>query len=99
MECVKEFGECVRYLHLKDCDGAVLRRVRDEGLDYFEAMKAGIFCELGQGSVDFPAVIAEIEKLGYEGWAIVEQDVLVDDPAAPRRISQANRDYLKSIGL
>lgn len=96
--CVKEFGERVRYLHLKDCDGAVLRRVREEGLDYFQAMQAGVFCELGKGMVDFPGVIAEMEKRGYDGWAIVEQDVLIDDPAAPKRISQANRDYLKSIG-
>lgn len=99
VECIKEFGARVRYLHLKDCDAAVHQRVRDEGLDYFQAVAAGVFCELGQGNVDFPAVIAEMEKLGYDGWAIVEQDVLIDDPTAPKRISQANRDYLKSIGL
>lgn len=99
VECIREFGDRVRYLHLKDCDGDVLQRVRDEGLGYFEAVEAGIFCELGQGIVDFPAVIAEMQKRGYDGWAIVEQDVLIDDPAAPKRISQANRDYLKSIGL
>jgi len=97
--CVREFGERVRYLHLKDCDHAILERVRSENLDYFQAVEAGIFCELGQGDVDFPGVIAEMEKHGYDGWAIVEQDVLVEDPTAPRRISQANRDYLKSIGL
>lgn len=98
VECVQEFGERVRYLHLKDCDHAVLERVRKERLNYFQAVEAGLFCPLGKGNVDFPAVLAEMEKLGYDGWAIVEQDVLVDDPAAPKRISQANRDYLKSIG-
>ncbi len=99
INCVKEFGDRVRYLHLKDCDAAVLGRVRDDGLDYFQAVKAGVFCELGQGMVDFPGVIAAMEANGYDGWAIVEQDVLIDDPTAPRRISQANRDYLRSIGL
>jgi len=99
VECVKEFGERVRYLHFKDCDASILNKVRSENLNYREAMQAGIFCELGKGDVDFPAVIAEMQKLGYDGWAIVEQDVLVDDPTAPKRISQANRDYLKRIGL
>jgi len=99
VECVREFGERVRYLHLKDCDEAVAQRVRDEKLNYFQAVEAGVFCELGKGGVDFPAVIAAMEAQGYDGWAIVEQDVLVDDPAAPRRISQANRDYLSGIGL
>lgn len=97
--CIHEYGERVRYLHLKDCDEAILQRVKAEGLDYMQAVAAGIFCELGKGSVDFPGVIAEMEKLGYDGWAIVEQDVLTDDLAAPKRISQANRDYLTSIGL
>ena len=31
--------------------------------------------------------------------AIVEQDILTDDPDLPKRCSQANRDYLKGIGL
>jgi inosose dehydratase len=97
--CIKEFGERVRYLHLKDCSAEVKEKARREKLNYWEAVAAGVFCELGQGEVDFPAVIAEMEKLGYDGWAIVEQDILVEDPQAPKRISQANRDYLKSIGL
>lgn len=96
--CIEEFGERVRYLHLKDCHADVLARVRQEGLDYFQAVQAGIFCELGKGMVNFPAVLAAMEKLGYDGWAIVEQDVLTEDKTAPKRISQANRDYLKSIG-
>lgn len=97
--CIREFGDRVWYLHLKDCSAEVLEQVRRDKLDYFEAVAAGVFCELGQGMVDFPGVIAEMEKLGYDGWAIVEQDILTDDPALPRRISQANRDYLRSIGL
>lgn len=97
--CIREFGDRVWYLHLKDCSAEVLEQVRRDKLDYFEAVAAGVFCELGQGMVDFPGVIAEMEKLGYDGWAIVEQDILTDDPALPRRISQANRDYLHSIGL
>lgn len=98
LECVKEFGERVRYLHLKDYSSQIADKVRADKLDYFEAVQAGVFCTLGQGIVDFPAIIAEMEKLDYDGWAIVEQDVLVDDLEAPKRISQANRDYLKSIG-
>jgi inosose dehydratase len=98
LQCVEEYGERVRYLHLKDCQPEILKMVREKGLDYFEAVAAGVFCELGKGIVDFPALLAAMEKLGYDGWAIVEQDVLTDDKTAPKRISQANRDYLKSIG-
>lgn len=96
---VKEYGERVRYLHLKDCDPGIRELAIKERMDYFAAVAAGVFCELGQGSVDFPTVIEEMEKLGYEGWAIVEQDILTDDLDVPRQSAQRNREYLRSIGL
>jgi inosose dehydratase len=99
VECIKEFGKRVCYLHLKDCSAEIAARCRAEKLDHFQATAAGLFCELGKGEVDFPGVVAAMEALDYDGWAIVEQDILVDDLAAPKRFSQANRDYLKSIGL
>jgi inosose dehydratase len=98
VQCVKEFGSRVRYLHLKDCNKQVAEQCRAERKNYFEAIKAGVFCELGKGEVDFPAVIKAMEALGYHGWAIVEQDILTDDKTVPKRISQANRNYLRSIG-
>lgn len=97
--CIQEFGSRVRYLHLKDCSADVARDVRTEGKDYMEAVAAGVFCPLGEGEVDFPGVIQAMEALGYDGWAIVEQDILVDDLDVPKKFSQANRDYLTSIGL
>jgi inosose dehydratase len=99
VQCINELGARVRYLHLKDCSKQIAAQCRAEKKDYFEAIKAGVFCELGKGEVNFPAVISAMEALGYDGWAIVEQDILTDDPTVPKRISQNNRDYLRSIGL
>lgn len=96
---IKEFGERMRYLHLKDCSASIAQKARAAGKSYMEAVADGVFCPLGEGEVDFPGVIREMEALGYDGWAIVEQDVLVSDLAAPKRFSQQNRDYLRSIGL
>jgi inosose dehydratase len=99
VQAIREFGERVRYLHLKDCSREIADRARRENLDYFQATAEGVFCELGNGEVDFPSVVAEMEKLGYDGWAIVEQDVLTDDLQAPKRSATHNRQYLRSIGL
>src|SRR5258708_7930846 len=55
--CIKEFGERVRYLHFKDCQPQIAAICRAEGKDYFEAVKAGIFCPLGQGEVNFPEIV------------------------------------------
>jgi len=99
VEAVREYGERVRYLHLKDCDMAIRERAAREGLDYFAATKAGVFCELGDGVVDFPGVIDAMTQRGYNGWAIVEQDVLVDDLDAPKQSAARNREYLRGLGL
>jgi len=99
VQCIREYGERVRYLHFKDCDPALKAKAWAEHLSYFQATSLGLFCELGHGEVDFPAVVREMEALGYDGWAVVEQDVYVDDLDAPKQSSARNREYLHSIGL
>ena len=99
LDAIKTYGERVRHLHFKDCSPTIRQRCIDEELDYFAAVEAGVFCELGQGDVDFPAIVAEMEKLGYNGWGTVEQDVLTDDLDAPKQSAARNREYLRSIGL
>lgn len=99
VDCVREFGSRVRHLHLKDCSASTAAACREQEKTYFEAVAAGVFCPLGEGMVDFAGVIAAMQALGYDGWAIVEQDILTDDPTLPKRSSQANRDYLRGLGL
>ena len=99
IKAVKEYGERVRYLHLKDCDPSIRDLAINERMDYFAAVAAGVFCELGWGGVDFPTLIAEMGALGYNGWAIVEQDILTDDADTPRQSARRNREYLRTLGL
>ena len=95
---LSRYADRVWHVHFKDCDPAVARQARERGWDYFEAVRRGIFCELGRGSVDFPAVATALAARGYGGWVVVEQDVLpgMGTPAASAR---RNREYLHSIGL
>jgi inosose dehydratase len=88
----------VWHVHFKDCDPLVAGRARQEKWDYQTALRHGLFCELGQGSVDFPGLLAKLQDTGYDGWIVVEQDVL---PAmgSPRGSATRNRQYLQSIGL
>jgi len=86
------------HVHFKDCHPAVAARARQDGWDYFTSVRQGIFCELGQGAVDFPAVKAQLEAARYPGWIVVEQDVL-PGMGSPKESAQRNRAYLKGIGL
>lgn len=92
------FADRIWYVHFKDCAPAVARQSREQGWDYFESVKQGVFCELGCGMVDFPALLEKLRGRGYDGWICVEQDVL-PGMGAPKESAWRNREYLRSIGL
>jgi inosose dehydratase len=96
VEAMEQFRERVWYVHLKDCQPEVAARSRTEGWDYFTSLKHGIFCELGKGSVDFPAVLERLAQWNYPDYMLVEQDVL-PGMGAPKESARRNRQYLASI--
>ncbi len=96
MEGLRRFWTRVWYVHLKDCDPAVAEQARAGQWDYFEAIRRGLFCELGKGCVDFPAVIGWLKDRGYDGYALVEQDIL-PGMGTPKEFARRNREYLRLI--
>jgi inosose dehydratase len=93
---LERFRERIWYVHLKDCRQDLARTSREQHWDYFQSLRQGIFCELGQGCVDFPKVLQSLKKEGYSGYVLVEQDVL-PGMGAPRDSALRNREYLRSI--
>ena len=47
LELLEAYGDCVRLVHIKDCDRDVLGRVCQSGGGLMEAWDRGVFCELG----------------------------------------------------
>jgi inosose dehydratase len=78
LEIVMRHGPRVRYVHLKDAQRAELEHMRRSDVPMAEAWARGVFCPLGEGVVDFPRLIETLRRRGYEGWLIVEQDVVPD---------------------
>lgn len=98
MQALNEFADRIWYLHFKDCSETLRTQAAAEEWDYFTAIRHGIFCELGQGCVDFPAVKRWLEQQEYRGFITVEQDVL-PGMGRPKESAARNRAYLRSIGL
>lgn len=95
---LERFWERVEYVHFKDCEPRLAARARSAGWSYTHAVRQGIFCELGLGSVDFSGVLGFLRERGYADWITVEQDVL-PGMGTPRASAQRNREYLRSLGL
>lgn len=89
----------VAYVHFKDIDPAVKAKVVANRTGFYDACAQGIFCNLGAGVTDFPAVRELLLGAGYEGWCTVEQDCDPAGPTSPVDDARANRSYLSSIGF
>ncbi len=98
LTALKTHARRIWHVHFKDCSKVIADRSRAEGWDYFASVRHGVFCELGKGSVDFPSVARALKSMNYDGWIVVEQDVL-PGMGKPRECAQHNIDYIKTLGL
>ncbi|MEW2012520.1 MULTISPECIES: sugar phosphate isomerase/epimerase family protein [Microbacterium] len=99
---VHRWGDRINHLHLKDVDLAALRRVLAAGGGMPEVWSSESFVAFGRGDIDLAAVMTALDARGYEGWVVVEQDVLngpdvpLDSFLSSRSADQAiNRDALR----
>lgn len=86
------------HIHFKDFSPEIAMIGDANNWDYFKAVQQGVFCELGKGIVDFKAIRDFLQKKNYNGWIVVEQDVL-PGMGEPAKCAENNRQYLRSIGL
>jgi len=87
----------IKTLHLKDIDASVRGRGSQEAWDYPTFVDNGIFVELGEGCVDFPAILELLRASGFAGWLIVETDVT--QKPSPLDSARVSRAYLRGLGL
>jgi inosose dehydratase len=90
--------ERICHVHFKDCSQRILSESSSRDWDYFESVSAGVFCELGEGCVDFMTVVEELRQRNYKGWIVVEQDVL-PGMGTPLVCARRNREYLQTLSL
>jgi inosose dehydratase len=89
----------ISYMHFKDIDPVVKADVIAKATGFYDACGQGIFCNLGTGDVDFPAVRQILLDAGFQGWCTVEQDCDPTLDVSPIDDARKNREYLSSIGF
>jgi inosose dehydratase len=98
VSALRDWGERINHLHIKDVRNDVLAGVIADGADMPEAWRRGVFSELGTGDVDLESFLAEVERSGYSGWLVVEQDTVPEsaqDAVAAEAAQVRNRIWLE----
>jgi len=96
VEGLDRFQDRIWYVHAKDCSASVAARARTDRWDYFQALGHGIFSEIGKGNVDFSAVLRWLKNHNYDGYLLIEQDIL-PGIGTPKESARRNREHL--LGL
>jgi inosose dehydratase len=92
-----DYAQDIKSVHLKDINPDVLKKGLENEWDYGTFSANGIFAELGEGFVDFPAIFEILRGADYEGWIVVETDVTQKPTALESAI--ISRQYLANLGL
>ncbi len=73
----------IAHVHLKDVDAALATAVRTGATSYPDAVRAGVYRPLGAGDIDIAGIVRSLEGAGYDGWYVLEQDMIIDAEPAP----------------
>jgi inosose dehydratase len=77
LEVAEEASDRVTHVHLKDVDRGVARRLGAREIGFKEAAEEHAFRPLGEGDVDVARLLEVLDRSGYSGWYVLEQDIMV----------------------
>jgi inosose dehydratase len=73
----------IAHVHLKDVRGEVAALLRQGRVSLAEGTRRGLFCPLGDGDAPVAETVRAVERAGYTGWYVLEQDTALTDDALP----------------
>jgi inosose dehydratase len=75
VDIVNRYVTRVVHVHLKDVDAALAQQVLSGHTTFGDAVAGGLFRPLGQGDVAIDSMVKVLERSGYRGWYVLEQDL------------------------
>ncbi len=93
------YPERIGYVHLKQVDPAVMRRVRSRSLAFAPAVRLGAMVEPPRGEPAMEPLLEALEGLGRPLFCIVEQDLFPCPADVPYPIARRTREYFAGLGL
>ena len=99
VEFARQAADRVGHVHLKDVRMDLVPRMLDRSTSIMEGVQEGLFPPLGQGDLALADVVVTLERAGYEGWYVIEQDTAItaDLPAEGQGPVNDVRDSMRYL--
>ena len=98
LESLRLYADRIDYLHFKDIDPVVFDEVMGETIRFFDACAKGVMCPIGRGKIDYPAIRALLNELGYRGYITIEQERDPLNSVSVKSDLASSRSYLSETG-
>lgn len=92
---IRRYLSMIQHIHLKDYIGGTSRA--DDKQDPVDRTGYLDYVPLGDGVVDIPAIVSDLEGAGYDGWWMVELDGTGQAPRPPKDAAAMSRTYLDTF--
>lgn len=92
IQAVKDYGDRITHVHVKDVSEEILRRMLSDEIETMERAveEFKLFVPAGTGLLKLSELFAELDKFSFEGWLMSEQDSAWPPSEAASGISMQN---------
>ena len=99
---IREWANRINHVHVKDAVRSVMNGIIADNVPTKAIWSREAFCVFGAGDVDLDGILTGLERIDYNGWLVVEQDIF---PQTSTRFAKAiedqkdNRRFLADHGF
>jgi inosose dehydratase len=86
----KRWKTRINHVHCKDIRRPILDHAQLVDASFLDSVVDGVFTVPGDGSIDYPPILAVLREAGYAGWIVVEAE---QDPATAHPLTYARMGF------
>ena len=92
----RQYAARICHVHCKDVRPKVAAMARNRAWSFLRSVLNGAFTVPGDGAIDFPAVLAVLQRAGYRGWLVVEAE---QDPSVAPSYAYGEKGFKHIDGI
>lgn len=95
VELVQKYADRVDIVHAKDVHKDQTDTLLTGELTWSQGVRQGMFAPIGEGDIDFKAVVEALNSANFDGYYVLEQDIMIDEepPAGAGPIGDVRKSF------